>query len=122
MNAILLLSAGVGKRFGAPLPKQYQPLCGKPVAQYVLQTALAAPSVDAIAVVMDPAYRDYLGDTSDPRLHFTEGGKERLDSVRCGLDCIAALPEKCDKLMILQAVNPFVTVETVEAYFSLLDE
>ena len=122
MNAILLLSAGVGKRFGASLPKQYQPLCGKPVAQYVLQAALSAPSVDAIVIVMDPAYRDYLGDTSDPRLHFTEGGKERLDSVRNGLDCIRSLPQPCDKLMILQAVNPFVTVDTVEEYFALLDD
>ena len=122
MHVVLLLSAGVGKRFGASLPKQYQPLCGKPVVQYVLQAALSAPSVGAVVVVMDPAYRDLLGDTTDPRLYFVEGGKERLDSVRNGLDCIRTLPSPCDKLMILQAVNPFVTADTVETYFSLLDD
>ncbi len=121
MNAVLLLSAGVGKRFGTVLPKQYQLLCGKPVVQYVLRTALAAPSVGAVAVVMDPAYRDYLGDISDPRLHFTVGGKERFDSVRNGLDCLGALGTPCSKVMILQAVNPFVTPEMVEEYFALLD-
>ena len=121
MNAILLLSAGVGKRFGAALPKQYQPLCGKPVIQYVLQAALRAPSVDVIVIVMHDAYRDLLGDVSDPRLYFTEGGRERLDSVRKGLDCIRSLGVDCDKLWILQAVNPFVTTEMIETYFSLLD-
>lgn len=121
MNAILLLSAGVGKRFGAPLPKQYQPLCGKPVVQYVLQAALSAASVDAIVTVMDPAFRNFLGTTDDPRLHFTTGGKERLDSVRSGLDCIRSLGTPCDKLMILQAVNPFVTAEMIDDYFALLD-
>ncbi len=121
MNVVLLLSAGVGKRFGAPLPKQYQPLCGKPVVQYALNAALTAPSADAVVIVMDPSYKEYLGDTSSQKLHFTTGGKERLDSVRNGLDCIKGLFGKCDKLMIMQAVNPFFTSEMVEEYFSLLD-
>ncbi|MBQ7543006.1 MAG: 2-C-methyl-D-erythritol 4-phosphate cytidylyltransferase [Clostridia bacterium] len=122
MNVILLLSAGVGKRFGASLPKQYQPLCGRPVVQYVLDAALRAPSVDEIVIVMDPAYKDFLHAPDDPRLHYTPGGRERLDSVRNGLDCIVGLDGECDKLMILQAVNPFVTTEMIETYFSLLDE
>ena len=123
MNAILLLSAGVGKRFGASLPKQYHLLYGKPVVQYALEAALTACGVDAVVIAMDPAYLDYLGDISDPRLHFVRGGKERPDSVRNGLDCIRSLSGgSCDKLMILQAVNPFVSAETVEKYFALLDD
>ena len=122
MNAILLLSAGSGKRFGAKLPKQYHLLCGQPVVQYALDAALTAPSVDVIVIVMDPAFREFLGNTDDPRLHFTVGGKERLDSVRNGLDCIRGLDTPCDKLMILQAVNPFVTVDMIERYFALLDD
>ena len=121
MNAVLLLSGGVGKRFGASLPKQYQMLCGKPVIRYVLQAALAAPSVDQIVIVMHDEYRSFLGDVSDPRIRFAPAGQERLDSVRSGLDGVRALGEACEKLLILQAVNPFMTTEMIEDYFRLLD-
>lgn len=122
MNAVILLSGGVGKRFGAALPKQYQMLCGKPVVQYAMDAALRAPSVDAAAVVMDPTYQDLLDTAGDPRVHFAPCGEERADSVRSGLDCIRSLGGACEKLVLLQAVNPFVTPEIIETYFALLDE
>jgi len=122
MNTLLILSGGVGKRFGSDIPKQYHSLCGKPVIEYVIDYALKAKNVDRIVIVMDSCYMDYITERNNPKLSFAQNGKERADSIKNGLDYIEKNFGKCDKIVITQAVSPFVTDEIIDKYFSLLDD
>ena len=45
-------AAGVGKRMGADLPKQYLQVNGKPVLQHTLERLLSAEAFSAIAVAL----------------------------------------------------------------------
>ena len=50
MNIIIIMSGGVGARFGAPIPKQYNMIAGKPVIEYVMDAAEASKKADKIVV------------------------------------------------------------------------
>ena len=49
--ALVLLAGGVGKRMGAPIPKQYIPLRGQPIATFSLETMSKMPEFGEVVVV-----------------------------------------------------------------------
>jgi 2-C-methyl-D-erythritol 4-phosphate cytidylyltransferase len=78
---------------GTTLPKQFLPLCGKPVLWYSLETFLsAAPDMDIILVLPKDhvqAGQAIINTTSDPaRIRITVGGDTRFHSVKNGLAVI----------------------------------
>lgn len=121
MNAILILSGGVGKRFGAPIPKQYLDLCGKPVIDYSVDYALKSKLADIIVVVIDKNYINCIKEKNNPKIHFVDNGTERVDSILNGLKYIKTTFGECSKIVITQAVSPFVTDKIIDDYFELLD-
>lgn len=122
MNVATVLSGGCGKRFGADRPKQYMDLCGRPVIDYVIDAALAAKTIDEVVLVIDDEYKHYVEKIDDERIHTTNNGKERLYSVKNGLDYVKANFTSCDKIIITQAVSPFITPELIDEYIELLNE
>lgn len=122
MNVAIILSGGVGKRFGAKVPKQYLDLCGKPVIEYVVDSALKSEFADEIVIVMNEDYIDYVKERNNPKIHFVKNGKERIDSVKNGLNYIKENFPECEKITMLQAVSPFITSEHIDSYFKLLDD
>ena len=121
MNIAIILSGGCGKRFNAPIPKQYLDLCGKPVIEYVIEAALKAKKIDAIVLVIDEQYLPYIKERNNTKIHITNNGKERLNSVKNGLDYIKANFD-CNKIIITQSVSPFITPKIIDDYMDLLDE
>ena len=80
-------AAGIGKRFGGALPKQYLPLHGATVIEHSLRLLLSVECLQHIVVVVSPddqRWRD-LAIFSDPRIDVTHGGDERCHSVLNGL-------------------------------------
>ena len=80
-------AAGIGKRFGGALPKQYLPLHGATVIEHSLRLLLSVDSLEHIVVVVSPddqRWRD-LAVFSDPRIDVAMGGDERCHSVLNGL-------------------------------------
>lgn len=122
MNIGIILSGGVGKRFGGNIPKQYFDLCGKPVIQYVIDEANKSISIDEYVIVMDNMYLNYVkfGDTK--KYHIVKNGAERVDSVINALNYIKNNIVDCDKIIILQAASPFITSKIIDEYISLLDD
>lgn len=121
MNICLILSGGVGKRFGAPIPKQYCTINGKAVIDYVIEACLAAKSVDKIIVVCNYDYLDMSAYLNTDKVEITHNGKERYDSLNNGLEYIKA-NYKCDNILFLDAVGPLVYPELIDDYFAKLDE
>jgi len=121
MNVAIILSGGSGKRFGSNLPKQYLDLCGRPVIEYVIDAALASKRIDEIVLVIDSEYLEIVTNSNNDKIHIVPNGKERLYSVKNGLDYINQNFNDCENVIVLQAVSPFVTEELIDTYIDSLN-
>lgn len=90
-SAAIVVAAGQGLRAGQPLPKQFAPWRGKPVLRHSVE-ALAGAGVAPILVVIPQGAEEIaaacLAGLADVRL--ITGGATRQDSVRAGLEALAA--------------------------------
>lgn len=123
--AVILLSAGSGKRFNqqAVLPKQYVNLLGHPVIFYAARAFL--PYVDRIQPVGDPDLLDPIMKSlqSEKTLSVVPGGAERQDSVRAGLEALNQLPqhEQPEFVLIHDGARPNVSPEVIEDVIKALE-
>ena len=118
----LVVAAGRGTRLGAPLPKQYLPLAGKPVLRYSLETLTSHPGIEAVRVVFNPD--DAASYEAAARgldlLPPVAGGAARQDSVRLGLESLAAAPPA--RVLIHDAARPLLDRATIDRVLAALDE
>jgi 2-C-methyl-D-erythritol 4-phosphate cytidylyltransferase/2-C-methyl-D-erythritol 2,4-cyclodiphosphate synthase len=104
----LIVASGRGRRFGAERPKQYQPLAGRPVLRHCLERFCRHPRVGAVRAVIHPDDRGHydLAARSLDLLAPAEGGPSRQDSVRLGLESLAAAPPGV--VLIHDGVRPLI--------------
>jgi len=116
----LVVAAGRGVRFGGDRPKQYQPLLGRPVLRHSLETLCAHPRVDAARVVIHPADRALYDEAAAglDLLEPVDGGAERQDSVRKGLESLEALAPEL--VLIHDAARPFVDAALISRVIAAL--
>ena len=119
-NVVMIMSGGVGRRFGANIPKQYLKINGKAVIDYVIEKVMKSKKTDKIVIVMDEKYKELSKYLSSSDFIFASNGKERLDSLKNGFDVIAA-NGGCDKVLICDAVAPMLYPELIDFYFDTLD-
>lgn len=119
MNAALILSGGVGARFGANVPKQYVRIRRKMVIEYVIEAAKEAESIDVVMV----AGADCPQLRSLQRKHgfrTAPGGSVRNETLLNGLTALRDMG--CERVVILDAVRPLVTGALLDEYIRLLKE
>lgn len=122
MNIIIIMSGGVGNRFGAEIPKQYCMLSGRPVIDYVIDAAKGSKKADKVVVVADPECVHLSKALESSGFDFALNGKERLDSLRSAFDHISENYPECERIIILDAVAPFVTSELIDDYLTKLGD
>lgn len=118
----LIVAGGSGQRFGAERPKQYLDLAGKPVLRRTVEAFLRHPQVGGVRVVIDPAWRDAY-DAAVAGLGLPDpvaGGASRQDSVRNGLEALAA-DGAPDLVLIHDAARPLIDADTIAAVIGALD-
>lgn len=118
----LIVAGGSGQRFGAERPKQYLDLAGKPVLRRTVEAFLDHPQVTGVHVVIDPAWRDAY-DAAVSGLGLPDpvaGGASRQDSVRNGLEALAA-DGAPDLVLIHDAARPLIDADTIGAVIAALD-
>ncbi|TAD91918.1 MAG: bifunctional 2-C-methyl-D-erythritol 4-phosphate cytidylyltransferase/2-C-methyl-D-erythritol 2,4-cyclodiphosphate synthase [Alphaproteobacteria bacterium] len=112
-TAALIVAGGSGSRAGGEVPKQYQRLGGVPVLRRTVLALAQCPGIDVIQVVIRPQDRALYEEAvkglalPDP----VPGGHERQDSVRAGLEALAALAP--ERVLIHDAARPFVDGGTI---------
>ena len=115
-TAILVVAAGRGSRVGAALPKQYLRLAGRSLLTHTLASLIRTYA--RVLVVIHPADRDLyaasvagLDDAlaSGRLLQPALGGATRQDSVRLGLEVLAALYDVPEVVLIHDGARPFVS-------------
>jgi 2-C-methyl-D-erythritol 4-phosphate cytidylyltransferase len=99
---------------GTALPKQFLPLCGKPVLWYSLETFLKAWPNMHIILVLPAAHlqtgSDIVNTTSDPaRISVTQGGETRFHSVKNGLAAI----DNPGVVFVHDAVRCLLTIDLI---------
>lgn len=113
----LIPAAGMGKRMGQAVAKQFLPLGDRPMLAHTLMVFQRTGVIDEIIPIlskedMENCLRDVI-----ERYHITKvktlvvGGKERQDSVYNGL---MKLEDEKGVVVIHDGVRPFVTPEMIE--------
>lgn len=102
-------AAGLGRRFGATTPKQYQIVAGKPVIEHCLERLLELHPL-GIVVATHPADRRWpqLTLSAHPQIHAIDGGRERADSVRNGLKFLRSKLADDDWVLVHDVARPCV--------------
>ena len=109
----IVLAAGQGRRMGTDLPKQFLPLCGKPVLWYSLNCFQNSGLTDRIVLVTGKEWIGYCEEEIVQKYGLskvktiTEGGENRYDSVYNGLKACA----DTEFVMIHDGARPFITDE-----------
>jgi 2-C-methyl-D-erythritol 4-phosphate cytidylyltransferase/2-C-methyl-D-erythritol 2,4-cyclodiphosphate synthase len=113
--AAILVAGGSGQRFGADRPKQFFVCAGKPVVRWAAErlrphVALLQPVGDAegLSAALDGI----------EHLPVVAGGAGRQDSVRAGLEALAA--HAPDVVLIHDAARPFLPSGTIPALLAAL--
>lgn len=120
MNVALILSGGLGERFGRETPKQYQMLAGKWVIAYTIEALKTSAKIDKIIAVASDHYLAVLRENY--KIESVSGGNSRNESLWNGLEYINEKYPNCDRVLINEAARPFITPELVDRYVSLLEE
>ncbi len=104
-------AAGVGKRMGAEVPKQYLEVGGKPVLQHTLERLLSVESITGIHVALghEDGYWPGLPFSGHPRIRAVPGGRERADSVYSALLHLADRAQADDWVLVHDAARLCIT-------------
>ncbi|HEC16333.1 MAG TPA: 2-C-methyl-D-erythritol 4-phosphate cytidylyltransferase [Sedimenticola sp.] len=104
----LVPAAGVGRRMGADIPKQYLPLHGRPVIEHTLERLLGHPRIRRVLVALSPDDR-WWPDTAcanHPDVVRVEGGAQRCDSVLNALRHLSEFAPDHDWVLVHDAARP----------------
>lgn len=118
--AAVIVAAGRGTRFGAPLPKQYHDLAGRTVLRRAMEAFVGHPAIGRVLPVIDPAD----GATFEAAvaglgtLPAVAGGATRQESVRNALEALAAAPP--DLVLIHDGARPLVPAPVIDAVIAAL--
>jgi len=113
--SVIIVAAGSGVRLGAKVPKAFVRLNGKPMVEYSLQAFQECQSVAEIILVKPASYQvngiKYF-DRYSKLSAVVSGGKERLDSVRAGLNMVS---QDSKIILIHDAARPVIRAEQITA-------
>ena len=115
----LIPAAGMGKRMGAGVNKQYLMLNEKPIVAHTITVFENSPFVDDIYLIIPEPEIPYCREQVVERYGFTKvrrivpGGAERQNSVLNGLRAMADARDD-DLVLIHDGVRPFVPVHVLE--------
>jgi len=108
-------AAGVGKRVGGSIPKQYLDLNGRPLIEWTLSRLLELEELQQLTVVVsaEDEYWPDLDIRNDQRVQTANGGSERCHSVLNGLDSLADMAAADDWVLVHDAARPCVRITDI---------
>jgi 2-C-methyl-D-erythritol 4-phosphate cytidylyltransferase/2-C-methyl-D-erythritol 2,4-cyclodiphosphate synthase len=111
--AAVVVAAGRGLRAGGEIPKQYRSLSGAPVIRQSLAMFVDHAEVGLVQAVIHPDDAELCANaaTGMQLLAPVFGGKTRQDSVRAGLEALAAYQPSI--VLVHDAARPFASAQLV---------
>jgi 2-C-methyl-D-erythritol 4-phosphate cytidylyltransferase len=125
----IVVAAGRGRRFGGGDNKVLYPLAGKPIWEHAIQTLVASGRIGRIVLVIRPDDRSAIEAAAAVlKIDLADGGDERYDSVRSGLDALRRLssgdtyPLDQRLVAIHDAARPLVSAAEIGAVVDTADQ
>jgi 2-C-methyl-D-erythritol 4-phosphate cytidylyltransferase len=121
----VIVAAGSGMRMGAPIPKQFLEVGGRPILMHTLNRFVAFDASIRLVVVLHPDYIEFwrsLCEKHDYSLphSIVSGGSERFFSVQKAIQSLVDTEEAI--VGIHDAVRPMVSVATLERCYATAQE
>ncbi len=118
MNYVIIIAGGVGSRLGAPVPKQFVEVLGKPVIAYTMEHFQNHPEIDGIELVCVDGYQDHLKGIAEKYgitkvIKIVKGGSEYERSIMNGVAGLNGIAKLDDVIMIHWAASPFLTGDII---------
>jgi 2-C-methyl-D-erythritol 4-phosphate cytidylyltransferase len=113
----LIPAAGMGKRMGAAINKQYLQLSGLPILAHTLSVFENSPEITGICLVIPADEISYCREQVVDACGFKKvieivpGGRERQNSVVNGLKALKRHASEDDVVVIHDGVRPFISPE-----------
>jgi len=123
----LIPAAGMGKRMGASINKQYLQLDGMPIVARTIAVFENSPLIDGIMLVIPEEEIPYCRENVVNAYGFTKvidivaGGKERQNSVMNGLNALKQHASAKDVILIHDGVRPFISPQIIEESIKAAD-
>ena len=118
-------AAGVGKRFGAALPKQYLMLAGSCIQAHTLNRLSAIPEFSqlVVAISAEDTQAKNLPYAQPQRLQFVLGGRERMEKELAGLNALLAQGAgEMDWVLVHDVARPLVRPADIRLLMSTLQD
>lgn len=113
---VIIVAAGSGSRFGSELPKQFIPLCGKPVVFHAIETFRQTLPEARILIVLSSGMIPYWKSLCDKHCfaspEIVSGGATRWESVKSAIEAISDAPASTLTL-IHDGARPLVSPEVI---------
>ena len=118
MNYVIIIAGGVGSRLGAPVPKQFVEVLGKPVIAYTMEHFQNHPEIGAIELVCVDGYQEHLKGIVDKYgitkvQKIVKGGSEYERSIMNGVAGLKDIARPDDLVIIHWAASPFLSEEII---------
>lgn len=108
---VIVPAAGVGKRMGTSVPKQYLTINNQTILEHTVQRLLSHKAISHVVIALGES-DEYFPCTSLPNnesVSYVVGGKERVDSVLAGLKSVNA--EQVPWVLVHDAARPCVQLQ-----------
>lgn len=111
-------AAGIGKRVGASIPKQYLPLLDKTIIEHSLAPFLEHPEISRVIVSLaeNDQWFSKLPVAKHAKIEVVIGGEERVDSVLAALNIINGE----DFVLIHDAARPCICSDDINKLISVV--
>jgi 2-C-methyl-D-erythritol 4-phosphate cytidylyltransferase len=109
-------AAGIGRRMGATVPKQYLPLCGRTVIEHAIQPLCDHIDIQQVVVSIgdgDTYWRD-LSIATHPKISMVVGGIERCHSVLNALNSLQKQVAPATLVMVHDAARPCLSATDLD--------
>ncbi len=121
-------AAGMGKRMGASINKQYLLLNGKPIVAHTLQFFQDSPAISGIILVIPEDEIPYCREKVVERFSLSKvmdivpGGAERQHSVMNGLSALKRYAGDEDLVVVHDGVRPFLDEKMLQESIAIASE
>jgi 2-C-methyl-D-erythritol 4-phosphate cytidylyltransferase len=120
----IVVAAGSGKRMGAPLPKQFLTIAGKPMLIHTLERLHSFDSNMHLVLVLHPDYFSFWKALTEEYRFIVPhtivaGGQERFHSVKNAIDFIQ---DESAVVGIHDAARPLVSIDTLVRCFETAEQ
>ena len=120
---VVIPAAGIGKRMGVDIPKQYITVCDKAIIEHTVEKFTSRNDLQGILVALSNSDQHWptLELSKNNKITTVTGGEERYKSVYNALCSLKNKADDDDWILVHDAVRPCITTSEIDQFIADLD-